>query len=62
MISRFFRQNQARLRLAAIKHAERCAASAQAKIQGKITDKASILDDLSVSKTHFTDNQLFLTI
>ncbi|WP_270781950.1 hypothetical protein [Ligilactobacillus ruminis] len=48
--------------MAAIKHAERCAASAQAKIQGKITDKASVLDDLSVSKTHFTDNQLFLTI
>lgn len=53
MISRFFRQNQARLRLAAIKHAERCAAYAQAKIQGKITDKASIFIDVSVNDKDF---------
>ena len=59
MISRFFRQNQARLRLAAIKNAERCAASAQAKIQGKITDKVPVFDDLSVSKAHFTDKPPF---
>ena len=30
-----------------------------AKISFKITDKASIFDDLSVSKTHFTDKPAF---
>ena len=29
------------------------------KISFKFTDKASIFDDLSVSKTHFTDKQAF---
>lgn len=53
MISRFFQQNQARLRLAAIKHAERCEAYAQAKIQGKITDKAPIFIDVSVNSNDF---------
>ena len=34
----------------------------QAKISLEFTDKSFILDDLSVSKTHFTDKRPFLTI
>ena len=36
-----------------------CCTTNLGKISLKITDKASIFDDLSVSKTHFTDKPAF---